>query len=151
MRTTLIGAWLVLIVSATAGAQAPQPPPIPALITNGLNAIEEGRCRDAFDSWTADWTYGQYAVRRQTLISGCDGLHELGATVHGHQIVQVVYVTPFLCRVYVVLRFDRHPVYLMVVGYAPVDNEWRVTAINWSRDPDEVFPVTMLDPEKPAR
>jgi hypothetical protein len=60
-------------------------------------------------------------------------------------------VIPHLSRIYIVLRYERRPMYLMVSAYAPVDGAWRVTGINWNRDPDKVFPLTILDPEMPRR
>jgi len=141
----LLGMLLLLGGAGVARAQAP-PGPVPAIVSKGLDALEEGRCRDAFDAWTADWQYGRSVAQRQELMQSCDNLHELGAALHGHHVVQIVYLTPFLCRVYVVLRYERHPMFLMVEAYAPVDAEWRVTAIVWSRDSDKVLPVAPLEP-----
>ena len=145
--------WLcrigVLASLAAATAAAPVPafaqPQIPPIITRGLQAFQEGRCRDAFDVWTGDWLSPPDGGRRQALLGSCDFLSQVGATPSGYDIFRVIYVTPHLCRVYVVMRYERHPMYLLVVGYAPVDDQWRVTAINWDPDPDKVFPPTMLE------
>ncbi len=140
----LLAGLLLFAMARPVCAQVPGP--VPPLVSKGLEALEEGRCRDAFDAWTADWQYGPSVADRQELIQGCDNLHELGAALRGHSIVQLEYLTPFLCRVYVVLRYERRPMYLMVEAYAPVDGEWRVTAIKWSRDSDKVLPVLPVEP-----
>jgi hypothetical protein len=151
MRSLLGAAWsfvvIALAVSTPAGAQAPIPP----LVTKGLQALQEQRCRDAFDIWTADWQWPRDTERRQELMASCDFLAEVGASLRGYDIFRVVAVTPHLSRIYIILRYERHPMYLMISAYAPVDGEWRVTAINWDRDPDKVFPPTILDPQMPGR
>ena len=84
-------------------------------------------------------------------MSTCDFLQEFGAALHGYDVFRVLEITPHLTRIYIVLRYERHPMYLMVSAYAPVDAEWRVTAINWDRDPDKVFPEAILEPQMPGR
>jgi hypothetical protein len=124
---------------------------LPPLVTRGLEALQEQRCRDAFDIWTSDWQWPRDAERRQGLMNNCDFLAEVGAALKGYDVYRVVSVTPHLLRIYIVLRYERHPFYLMVSAYAPVDSDWRVTDINWDRDPDKVFPITILDPQMPGR
>ena len=84
-------------------------------------------------------------------LSTCDFLQEVGAALHGYDIYHVASITPHLTRIYIVLRYERHPMFLMVSAYSPVDDDWRVTAINWDRDPDKVFPEAILDPQMPGR
>jgi hypothetical protein len=147
VRVWIRGIVLVLMAAGPAAAQDDMPP----LVTKGLQALQEQRCYDAFDLWTGDWRSPRDTARRQQLMASCDFLAEVGASLHGYDVFRVVYVTPHLSRIYIVLRYERHPMYLMIAAYAPVDNAWRVTSINWDRDPDKVFPVTLLDPEMPGR
>jgi hypothetical protein len=49
-------------------------------------------------------------------------------------------LTLHLARIFIVLRYERHPMYLALTAYSPADPEWRVTDIVWNRDPDKVFP-----------
>ncbi len=142
----------IAVLAFIAAAATAMPAPafaqtqIPPLITRGLLAFEEGRCREAFDLWTGEWLSQRDGGRRQELLASCDHLSDVGATPSGYDIFRVIYVTPHLCRVYVVMRYERHPMYLLVVGYAPTDGQWRVTAVTWDRDPDKVFPPSWLDP-----
>jgi hypothetical protein len=147
-RTT---AGLVLAGLLTTSQPAHAQTPLPPVITKGLQALQEQRCRDAFDIWTSDWQWPRDLERRQSLMGSCDFLAEVGATLHGYDIFRVIHVTPHLTRIYIVLRYERHPMYLMLSAYSPVDDDWRVTAINWDRDPDNVFPITILDPQLPGR
>jgi hypothetical protein len=140
-------AVLACVISGPAAAQEPIPP----IVTKGLQALQEQRCHDAFDVWTADWLFPRESERRRRLMGSCDFLAEVGAALHGYDLFRVVPVTPHMFRVYIVLRYERRPMYLMVCAYAPVDGAWRVTGINWDRDPEKVFPLTILDPEMLGR
>jgi hypothetical protein len=139
----------VLLALFTPGAAGQER--LPPLVMRGLQALQDQRCRDAIDIWTGDWQWPRDSERRQSLMSTCDFLQEFGAALHGYDVFRVVTVTPHLTRIYMVLRYERHPMYLMVSAYAPDDGEWRVTAINWDRDPDKVFPETILDLQMPGR
>jgi hypothetical protein len=152
MKATMLRAvWSFVLLALAAPAPADGQDRIPPLVTKGLQALQEQRCRDAFDVWTSDWQWPRDAARRQELMATCDFLAEVGAALHGYDIFRVVAVTPHLSRIYIVLRYERHPMYLMVSAYALVDGDWRVTSINWDRDPDKVFPLTILDPQMPGR
>jgi hypothetical protein len=147
MRGFFIALILVLSGLPVPAAAQSQLPPI---VTRGLVALQEQRCRDAFDGWTGDWQSPRDTERRQQLMASCDFLAEVGASLRGYDVYRVLYVTPHLARIFIVLRYERHPMYLMVTTYAP-ENEWRVTDINWDRDPDKVFPPSILDPQNPVR
>jgi hypothetical protein len=49
--------------------------------------------------------------------------------------------------VYLVLRYDAQPVYILLVAYQPGD-EWGVIRVNWSTNADRVLPPTMVPPER---
>jgi hypothetical protein len=146
---------LAFLIAFVLGISVAEPLPaqerLPPLVVRGLQALQEQRCRDAFDIWTADWQWPRDTERRQELMATCDFLQSIGAALHGYDVFHVVTVTPHLRRIYIVLRYERHPMYLMLSAYAPVDDDWRVTAINWDRDPDKVFPESILDLQRPGR
>jgi len=148
-------AFVIAVLGAVLGTVLLQPVSaqerLPPLVMKGLQALQEQRCRDAFDIWTADWQWPRDAERRQQLMATCDFLQEVGAALHGYDVYHVASITPHLTRIYIVLRYERHPMFLMLSAYSPVDDDWRVTAINWDRDPDKVFPEAILEPQLPGR
>ena len=136
-RASIAAVILIALGVPRAAATQDQLPPI---VTKGLVALQEQRCRDAFDIWTGDWQWPRDTERRQRLVATCDFLSEVGASLRGYDLYRVTYLTPHLARIFIVLRYERHPMYLALTAYSPADPEWRVTDIAWDRDPDKVFP-----------
>ena len=94
----------VFLVAILVGSAVVQPASaqerLPPLVMKGLQALQEQRCRDAFDIWTGDWQWPRDTERRQELMSTCDFLQEVGAALHGYDVYEVVVVTPHLKRIY---------------------------------------------------
>lgn len=140
-RPLSIASWLVLLQAAAAAL----PPPVQA----GLDELESGRCDAAFVHWSRPAGIpgaGTGAVQRLT---DCAALRRLG-TLHGHELLRVVPVGERIRRVYLVLRYQAQPVYLLVVAYRPAD-EWIVIKANWNLAADRVLPPDMVPPEQAAR
>jgi len=134
-----IPALLVLLLAVQARASAQAAPQ--SIVVKGLETLASGHCRDAINGWTTAWT-GQDAFKRTELINGCDYLDQIG-TIHGYDILNVTDVTPHLQRVYVLLRYENQPVYLLVVAYEPKD-EWKIVTVTWNTDPDKVLPPELV-------
>lgn len=122
---------------------------LPAPVQAGLTALEEGRCDAAFLHWSRPATdpgMGTGAVQRLT---DCATLKRLGP-LHGHEVLRVVAVGERIRRVYVILRYQAQPVYVLLVAYRP-DDTWHVIKANWSLNADRVLPPDMVPPERAAR
>src|SRR5207342_2135069 len=77
-------AFLIAVLGAALLQPVSAQERLPPLVTKGLQALQEQRCRDAFDIWTADWQWPRDTERRQQLMSTCDFLQEVGAALHGY-------------------------------------------------------------------
>jgi hypothetical protein len=136
--------WLLALLQGAASRGA-----LPAPVQAGLDALEDGRCDAAFVHWSrpaGSPGAGTGAVQRLT---DCAALRRLG-TLHGHELLRVVPVGERIRRVYLVLRYQTQPVYLLVVAYRP-DNEWFVIKTSWSLYADRVLPPDLVPPEQAAR
>jgi hypothetical protein len=132
----------VLLTPTASSAQQSLPPPVQA----GLDSLARGRCEVAFRIWTATWAKTQDgAAKREAIVGSCKTLNGLGS-VSGYDIIQVVPVTKNLLRVYVLLKYEMQPVYLLLVAYRP-DATWGVTSVNWNTNSENVLPPNLLPPE----
>ena len=122
---------------------------LPPIVAGGLQTMQEGRCRDAFEQWTTHWTSPEDSIKKQQLTSSCDILSQIGGALKGYDTVRVVRITPHFSRSYILLRYEKQPVFLALVAYAAVDGQWKVATLNWNTDPDKVFPSAILAPLKP--
>ena len=139
LRVALLG---VLLTPTVVSAQQSLPPVVQA----GLDSLAGGRCEVAFRIWSASWTSTpDGAAKRETIVGGCTVLSNLGP-MNGYDLIHVVPVTKNLMRVYVLLKYDIQPVYILLVAYLP-QTTWRVTSINWNTNSENVLPANLLAPE----
>jgi len=130
----------VLLQAPSDRASLPQP------VVAGLDALEAGHCDDAFKLWSPPTTSpgtGSNPVQRLT---DCASLRRLGV-LHGHEVLRVVAVGARLRRVYLLLRYQAQPVYIVLVAYQPAE-EWNVIRVSWSTNADRVLPPTVAPPER---
>jgi hypothetical protein len=146
---SMLVATIVLLLGMDATTSASVAEHLPPPMLKGLQALQDGKCRDAFDLWTSSWQSGDDAVKRQQLMSGCELLAQVGGPFHGYDIVRVVNVTPHLCRAFVLLRYEKQPMYLLLTAYAPSDDQWKVVTVTWHTDPNQVFPAGVLNDPAP--
>lgn len=114
----------------------------------GLEALAEGRCDAAFRHWSRPPEPGSPTGAPQRL-TDCAALQRLGA-LHGHEVLRLVPVGERIRRVYLLLRYQSQPVYLLVVAYRPAD-EWLAIKAVWNLDPDRVLPPDMVPPQGAVR
>ena len=140
MRSLIV----VLLLLPAVGASQQAPP----IATKGLDLLVAGQCEAGFRAWTAGWTAPDDSMKRETLIGTCTVLPQFGK-LNGYDIIRVVSVTPNLTRVYVLLRYDLQPLYLLLVAYRPKD-DWKVITVTWNTLPEKVFPPDILPSEHPG-
>ncbi len=132
-------AVLVLIAPARLAGQAE----LPHIVKEGLEALGAGNCERALTLWTNSWSNTEKAQ----LAATCPTLKQYGSP-HGYDIVRVVDVSAHLRRVYAVLLYDASPVYFLVIVYQPTGPDWKIGAVNWNTDPDQVIPAEVLPPQR---
>ena len=124
---------------------------VPRPVTEGLQSLAVGHCASAMTRWTAWWTRSDDATKRNQLIASCPVLDSVGGALLGYDVIKVLDVTPHLRRVYILLRYERQPLYMMLTAYAPDGTGWKVMAVNWNTDIDKVVPPNVFPPERPSK
>ena len=148
MRRPFLLGIVLLLAPLPAPAQTAQTAPLPPVVLTGLKTMAEGRCRVALTTWTSTWPE-EAAAGRERLLAGCDELAKFGG-IEGYDVVRVVDVTPNLERIYVVLRYDIQPVYLVLIAYAPDTKLWKIDAVQWNTNPDDILPSEIVPLQHPA-
>lgn len=119
---------------------------LPLILQSGLNLIDSGRPDSALALWAASDAFGE--EERQQVRSSIPVFGQACGRPAGHDIVRRVAITTRIERVYLVVRCAVRPIYIMLALYeAPV--EWKITALNWSTDPDRVLPEAIFGAQRP--
>ena len=116
-------------------------------IARGLASLRAGQCTTAFKGWTEQWTDPEDAAKRDQVIAGCGTLARFG-TMRGYDVLRSVNVSAHVQRTYLILLYDKQPVYFMIVLYRP-EAAWKVQTLNWNTDYDKVVPAGLFGEERP--
>jgi hypothetical protein len=134
----------VLLVMVTVPLRLAAQDEVPRIIHQGIDLMRSDNCAEAFDLWIGHWPDPQ----KSQMADSCSVLQENGGTLHGYDVLKVVTLTPHVSRVYLVLLYQKQPIYFMLLSYKP-EQAWTVNTINWNTDPDKVIPKDLLPPMRP--
>lgn len=130
---------LIPVFGAAAQATA-----IPAPIAHGLDSLVAGNGRAAVATWGRTWT-DEDSVQVANLTKSMLQVESMFGRARGYDLVKLHDVGPSLRWVYVVIRFDKQPLYATFLAYRP-NREWQVNSVTWNTDAAEVFPASLLTP-----
>jgi hypothetical protein len=116
---------------------------IPSVVTDGLNAYQKTGGKAAL----AAWLKGSPMENDTTTNISMSGLLGQIETAYGkmvgHDVLQVVTVSPVLQRIYILIRFEKGPVYASFDCYkAPAG--WIIPVLNLHTKASEVLPANLL-------
>jgi hypothetical protein len=135
---------MLLIVSSVPATMSAQEPAVPTVVAEGLDLLVAGRPADAVARWGRAWT-GADTAQAATLLSSLEDLGELLGRVHGFDLVEAFEIGPNISRLYIVIRYDKQPLYAFFFVYRP-RREWQVNAVRWNTDATAVFPASLTSP-----
>jgi hypothetical protein len=118
---------------------------VPRIVQQGIALLRSGNCGQAFDLWAGHWPDPQ----KSQMSDSCSLLQDNGGALKGYDLLRVVTITPRLARIYLVLVYERQPIYFMFVAYKPDTPDWTINTINWNSDPDKVIPKEIVPPMRP--
>jgi hypothetical protein len=135
---------MLLIVSSVPATIPAQEPTVPAVVAEGLELLVAGRPTEAVARWGRAWT-GADTAQAATLLGSLEELGGLLGRVNGFDVVDAFEIGPNISRLYVVIRYDKQPLYAFFFVYRP-SSEWQVNAVRWNTDATAVFPASLTLP-----
>lgn len=141
---------LLLSHAVTASAQSPSPGPLPSNIAQALETFRTDGAAAGVKALTPGWSSGADADKQVQLIDAFAKLEPFAGKMLGYDVARTVSVSNHLQRNYLVLLYERQPVYLLLTLYQPPGTPWQVVTFNFHTDPRQVFPPSLLESEFPA-
>jgi hypothetical protein len=143
---------VTLALASTAFLAASQPlraqGELPAIVHRGLQALASGRSDSAFISWANSPAFGP--EEREQIVSAIPVFNQTCGAPSGYELLRSVALGTHIQRVYIVVRCEVRPVYLMLTTYH-TRSAWSVTALNWSTDPDRGSPILPVRGSTPVK
>jgi len=116
---------------------------IPSIITDGLNAYQKSGGKAAL----AAWLKGSPMENDTTTNIGMSGLLGQIETAYGKMVgfdvLRVVPVSPSLQRIYILIRFEKGPVYASFDCYKAAAG-WIIPIMNLNTKASEILPASLL-------
>jgi hypothetical protein len=139
MKSTLA---TILITAGIVGSALAQKD-VPNIVTDGLNAYQKSGGKAAL----AAWLKGSPMENDTTTSISTAGLLGQIETAYGKMVgfdvLRVVIVSPALQRVYVLIKFERGPVYASFDCYK-ASAGWIIPILNLNTKASEVLPANLL-------
>jgi hypothetical protein len=94
-------------------------------------------------AWAGTWTSPDDTAKAQTIRNVLAQLKSLAGKVNGYDVIAEDAVTPNLTRVYVLLRYERMPVYAEFVAYSADGRgrTWIVAHVAINTDAVDIIPA----------
>jgi hypothetical protein len=152
-RTSMVpAAALTAILAACALAAAPVPamgaeePAVPAVVLDGLEAYKTGGAPEAI----ASWVKGGPLAGNKDLPAQTEFYKQVEAaygSYRGWEYLRTVAVSPSVKTVYLIMKFERGPVFGSFLVYRPGE-AWILVDFNLNTRPENVLPpaVSQIPP-----
>ena len=133
---------LALLSPLTAAAQRPALPPI---LTRAFALLEADSLEASTRLWVGTLTSPSDSARIETILSWLQRTREFAGAFRGYDVINTELVSPHLMRTYVLMVYERQPVYGQVVMYNPGSDPpgWHVQSVTWNTDPAKAWPSTL--------
>lgn len=137
-------ALLALLAIAPSRLHA-QEPTLPAALTHGFDLLRVDSTVAAAQFWARSWTSAADSGKAEGLAEGFDKIEEYAGHFVDYDVVRVDTVTAHLKRVYLLMRYERQPVfgYFVLYDRGPVTPEWVVTTLTWNLHATDAWPAEM--------
>lgn len=133
----------ILLTPSTATAQAPA---LSAHVKEGLQAYEDAGAEGAIGVWLRWWNTAGDSVARGALLNSLREVEVVAGQLVGHDPIAVVPIGAALRREFVLILYERRPLFAVFDVYGPYDATGRIVNVSWNLAPQDVWPSILLAP-----
>jgi hypothetical protein len=119
---------------------------LPQIVRRGIEAIGSDRADSAFRMWSKSAAFG--SEERDQIVSSIPMFKQACGAPRGYDHLRSIALSPHIQRIYLAVRCDVRPVYVMLALYRS-SIDWTITALNWNTDPDRVLPAAFFGDQRP--
>ena len=130
---------------ALSAQQLPQRADVPPIVVRGLEAYQARGTTAAFDIWLVGSPAVTDPSAKANAVEGLKAVERQYGGVVGHEIVGVAPVGTTVRRVYVVIRYERGPLYAWFDCYQ-TGTSWIIPGFLVNTRPQMILPPEMLSP-----
>ena len=136
-------AIIVTCVALSAATYAAQGPSVPPVVRRGLDAYRSSGGDAAVRAWLVNSPLANDSGAANSVIV-LRRLEQVYGSMVGDEVLKVNPIGNHVVRVYVVLLFQKGPVYMWLECYETA-SQWLVSAFLFNPRPDPILPSTLLN------
>jgi hypothetical protein len=139
---SIVFALALVMVPATAQAQQADLPPV---LSRAFALLQADSLEAATRLWARTWTSPADSGKAEAILDGMRRTREMAGAFRGYDVIRTEAVSPHLKRTYVLMLYERVPVYGQFLMYNPGANPaaWQMQTVNWNTEVDKVWPASM--------
>ena len=122
---------------------------VPKVVRDGLEAFRVQGVDAGIRTLTPQWTSENDRANQDFLIEAFGKITPAAGRVTGSDIAAIHDVSAHVRKFYIVLLFERMPVYMTLTTFQPIEKDWAVVNVTFNTNMKEVFPAWMVDPQAP--
>lgn len=134
---------MILLTPSTARAQGPV---LSDHVKEGLQAYEDAGAEAAIDVWLRWWNTAGDSVAQGALLKSLQEVEVIAGQLVGYDPIAVVPIGTALRREFVLILYQRRPLFAVFDVYGPYDATGRIVNVSWNLAPQNVWPSSLLAP-----
>jgi hypothetical protein len=135
-------AVLLLAVPTPARAQQSDVPPV---LSRAFALLQKDSSDAATALWSHAWTGPADSGKADIIRNAFKETREFAGPFRGYDIVKTEVITPHLRRIYILMLYERVPVYAQFLIYDPggPSPAWQVQTVTWNTDMEKAWPASL--------
>ena len=138
---------LAFIISCVLASSTPAQD-IPAIVSNGLDAFKTSGGKAALATWLKGSALENDSATNSTIIGILNEIDSAYGKMKGFEKLRVVSITPSFRRVYLLIKFEKGPIFVVFDCYK-FNSEWIIPQLDFNTKAGSVLPAGIL--ETPAQ
>jgi len=144
LRAALTLCLLTLLLAAPAVSRAQQRQPMPELISQGLNSYAQSGLTTALQVWLQNSLLDRNTLLRGELAALVKADANYGMFESG-EVLQIAVITPRISRVYLVMYYERAPVWAWFELYRTRSGNQVISDVFFSTKAQVILPAQFTD------
>ena len=133
-----------LLIAAPAPARAQQQD-VPPILSRAFALLQVDSIDAAGQLWSRTWTGSADSGKAEIISQGFKDARAAGGRFRGFDVVKTESITPHLRRFYILMLYERGPMYAQFLIYNPgvTPGGWQVQTVSWNVDVAKAWPASM--------
>jgi hypothetical protein len=136
---------LAIVLTAAPATVRAQQQELPPVLSRAFALLQNDSIDAATRLWSRTWTSPADSGKAEIILQALKDTREMAGPFRGYDVVKTEIISPHLRRTYVLMLYERVPVYGQFLIYDPGVSPvvWQMQTVNWNTDVDKAWPASL--------